>query len=747
MTLKLGDGLAQLRGRFGNLAGGEEGDRKFGAFNGVFVPTTLTILGVIMYLRLGWVVGNAGLVGAILIILMAHVVTVSTGLAVSSIATNIRVGAGGAFPLISQSLGLEVGGSVSVPLYLAQGVSIALYILGFSAGILNIFPDWPEIAVALVTFAIVLAIAYASAKFAARVQLLILAIVALSLVSIFMGGLTIGGRAGMSVTPTLWGDFGAGDFWVIFAVFFPAVTGIMAGISMSGELRDPRKSIPLGTMSAIVITMIIYLLLTVWLSRVATVDELSNIEPGNIVMADKAFWPQLVVAGLLGATFSSALASMVAAPRVMQALAQHGILPRSRFLAQESENGEPRRALLITAAIALVTLILAVASGGLNAIAPLISMFFMITYGTLNAVVAIEQGLGMVSFRPTLAIPRWVPLLGLLSCLFVMTLINPILSLVAIFLTLAIYAYLLRKNLRAPWGDVRSGLFLALAEWAGERVSRLPGAPERTWSPNILAPTANADTLNGSYRFLRAIASPQGSVRPLGLYQPDQQESVERLDQISQAFAADGVFSRTTLLQVPEFESGLVTAIELLNSIFFRPNMLFMPLLPQQQEIDLGKILAKCLRFRIGVALLARHPVIDLGREQLINVWMREQGPAWELGMRLSNLDLSVLLAYQLARNWRGQITLCMAVDDAETAARAQEYLQELTTLARLPANTRVRVIEGPFYDVLRQTPSADINFFGLPNEFRPEFVREILDIVEASCLFVRDSGDESALA
>jgi hypothetical protein len=128
----------KLRARFSRSAG-QGNDRKFGAFNGVFVPTVLTILGVIMYLRLGWVVGNAGLVGAILIILMAHVVTVTTGLAVSSISTNIRVGAGGAFPLISQSLGLEVGGSVSVPLYLAQGISIALYILGFSAGILNIF--------------------------------------------------------------------------------------------------------------------------------------------------------------------------------------------------------------------------------------------------------------------------------------------------------------------------------------------------------------------------------------------------------------------------------------------------------------------------------------------------------------------------------------------------------------------------------------------------------------------------------
>ncbi|RMG93875.1 MAG: hypothetical protein D6706_14780, partial [Chloroflexi bacterium] len=108
-----------------------EQDRKFGTFAGVFTPTVLTILGAIMYLREGWVVGNAGLIGAILIILLAHVITVSTGLAVSSISTNTRVGAGGAFSIISQSLGLEVGGSVGLPLFIAQGISTALYVLAF----------------------------------------------------------------------------------------------------------------------------------------------------------------------------------------------------------------------------------------------------------------------------------------------------------------------------------------------------------------------------------------------------------------------------------------------------------------------------------------------------------------------------------------------------------------------------------------------------------------------------------------
>jgi solute carrier family 12 sodium/potassium/chloride transporter 2 len=328
-----------------------------------------------------------------------------------------------------------------------------------------------------------------------------------------------------------------------------------------------------------------------------------------------------------------------------------------------------------------------------------------------------------------------------------MTLINPAFSLLAIMFTLAIYAYLLRKNLQAPWGDVRSGLFLALAEWAGERVSRLPAAPERTWSPNILVPVTKTEMLTGSYRFLRAIASPQGSVRALGLYKSGQREEVEKLEMISQAFAADGVFARTSLLKVSDFESGLAMAIEVLDRVFFRPNILFMPLFPERQPIDLGQILQGVHDFRIGIALLARHPVVELGREQLINVWVREQGPAWELGMRLSNLDLSVLLAYQLALNWHGQLTLCMAVDDEETAARAQRYLQELVTLARLPKNTRVQVVNSPFRDAVRQVPSADINFFGLPNDFQPEFLREVIDIVDASCLFVRDSGDESALA
>ncbi|MEJ2747445.1 MAG: amino acid permease [Anaerolineae bacterium] len=719
-------------------------DRKFGTFAGVFVPTVLTILGAIMYLRLGWVIGNAGLLGGLVIIILAHIITVSTGLAVSSIATNIRVGAGGAFSIISQSLGLEVGGSISVPLYLAQAVSTALYIFAFAEGWQRIFPNSSQTWVVLIAFAVVFVIAYISAQLAARIQFLILAVVGFSLFSIFLGSFATAVQPGLVVTPTMWGHFPDGNFWVVFSVFFPAVTGIMAGISLSGSLKEPRKSIPNGTMIAVGLTLIIYLLLAYWLSRVATIDELLA---NTTIMVDKARWGWAVLAGLLGATFSSALGSLLAAPRVMQALGTNGVLPYGHIFAQETEAGEPRQAMLATGVVALVAILFALVGGGLNAIAPLITMFFLITYLMLNAVVLIEQTLSMVSFRPTFAIPRIVPLIGMLGCLFVMFLVNPIFSLVAIVVTLAIYGYLLRRHLATPWEDVRSGLFLAVAQWAAERVSRMPQSPERTWSPDILAPVTMTQELTGSYRFLRSIACPQGSVHALGIYAPGQRQQVADLPLLAEAFQDDGIDGRVSLLEDDHFIDGIRSAMEVLSSVFFRPNILFLSLPTNDYKYDLPELLARTADFRMGVILLARNPVVELGREHLINVWMREQGPEWKLGLRLANLDLAVLLAYQLARNWHGRINLCMVLPDEATRERADQFLNELISLGRLPASTQVTLFIGDFWEQLPQAPRADLNILGL--QARPDlaFIDKVETILQASCIFVRDSGDESALA
>lgn len=734
-----------IRQRFlGEKKSRNTNDKKFGMFAGVFTPTVLTILGAIMYLRTGWVVGNAGLGGAIVIILLAHVITVSTGLAVSSVVTNTRVGAGGAFAIISQSLGLEVGGSVGIPLFLAQGISIALYVLAFTESWLRIFPSHPEALVAILTFAAVFLIVYISAQFASKTQFLILGLVGLSLFSVFLASFPILGQTGFTETPVFIGEFEDANFWETFSVFFPAVTGIMVGISMSGSLRKPREDIPTGTMSAIGLTLLVYLALTYWLSRIATPQELLA---NTTLMVDKALWGWSILAGMLGATFSSALGSLVAAPRVMRALALHNIIPFSDYFSKVSDDGEPRQAMFFAGGIGFVALLAALAGGGLDAIAGIITMFFLITYGMLNVVVLIEQTLNTISFRPTISVPRIVPFIGMLGCTIVMFLVNPGFSLVAIVLVLGIYIYLARRHLATLDTDVRSGLFESIAEWAVKRTRQLQSAPERTWKPVILVPLRSADTLSGSYLFLRAMAAPKGTVQALGIYPKGQGEKLEGLELLTKAFLDDGIYAQATRLEEDDFVNGVRVTTQVLRNTFYRPNILFLHLRPESDLDELQQLIDKTAAYQMGIALLARHPVIELGREQLINVWVSNQGPEWKHELYESNLDLALLLAYQLAQNWQGRITLCIAVPDEETKAKANEFLIRLVSLARLPKDTEISIPILPFMDAVAQAPRADLDIFGLSREPDMQFVQNLTKLVNGSCVFVRDSGDESALA
>ncbi len=721
--------------------------KKFGTFGGVFTPTLLTILGVIMYLRLGWVVGNAGLLGAWAIIGLAVGITAATGISMSSITTNIRIGAGGAFSIISQSLGLEVGGSVGIPLYLSQALAVALYVFGFRAGWLRLFPHHPPIAIDLITFAALLAIALVSASLAFRVQYVILAIVVASLVSVFASGFT----GALEYQPEMWGTFSGvpqadsamSSFWFVFAVFFPATTGIMAGANLSGELKDPRRSIPLGTLSAIAVSSVVYVALTLWLSRVATPEELT----GNYtVMVDKAFSHTPVLAGLLGATFSSGLASLVGAPRILQALAIHDVLPGGEWLSRRGANGEPRNAMLLTGVIVLGALLLR----DLNAIAPLITMFFLITYAMINVVVFVEQSLGLISFRPLFTAPRLVPLIGAVGSLLAMLIINPVFGFAAAAFVVAAYAVLVRRHLKAPFGDVRSGLFLSLAEWAAKRVADLHGSHERAWKPNLLVPVDDLVPLRGSFKFLRDLTSPRGSIRLVGLVSDGRSAAMEEsLSAAATDFRAESVFTTWTVIVDDSYGRGLVSGIQALSRVFFRPNVVFLEV-PQEPDADredeLRTVIGEARSHRLGVAVFAGHPRAGLGHERLINVWIRDQSPDWRLSMHLGNLDLALLCAHVLRSNWKGRMRVITTVGDADQVEPATVYLENLVDLARL-RETKVSVVEGEFEGNLASVSQADLSIFGLSAEPDFSFFRRMVRKTSSACLFVSDSGDENVLA
>ncbi len=721
--------------------------RLFGTIAGVFTPTLLTILGVIMYLRLGWTVGNAGLLGGIGIILLANGITAATGLSLSSIATNTRLGAGGPYAIISRALGFEVGGSVGVPLYLSQALAVAMYVFGFREGWLWIFPHHPALLVDLVTFAVVFAIGYVSAGLAFRIQYVVMVVIAVSLVLVF-GNMAVW-RA--PIEPQLWGGypgspesgFAGTNFWAVFAVFFPAATGIMAGANMSGELRDPRRSIPAGTLWAIGLSCVIYLALAVWTAKAASPAELTS---NYTVMVERSLWAPGVLAGLLGATFSSALSSLVGAPRILAALAHDRILPRGEWLGQ-TQGGEPRRAMLVTGGIVLAGLLIR----DLNVIAPLITMFFLITYTVINGVLLAESSLGLMSFRPTLRLPRIVPLLGALGCLFAMFIINAAFSLVALGIVTALYLWVVWQGKTPRTGTVRSGIFVAFAEWAAAKVIELDLSARRAWKPNLIMPVEEPATVRGRFSLLVDLCWPEGSVKFLGLATRDTVRDLEpRFRRLCTSFQKSGIMATSSIVDSAGFREGTITGLQALGSAFFRPNILLLNL-PQDpaRHPEVAVLIAEANRLEVGVILLGMHDKAGLGMAKVVNLWIPPRDAALSMMdyLRRHNLNLAILMGLRLARAWRAELNLmCVVPSEAEVPA-ARSHLTELKDLCRMERVANPCVVVGEFRQVLRESPTADMDILGLRREPDLDFVTEAVQATRSSCLFAADSGWESAIA
>ena len=725
-----------------------ESQRRFGTFGGVFTPTLLTILGVIMYLREGWVIGNAGLLGGFLIIALAFVITICTGLSMSSITSNIRIGAGGAYAIISQSLGLEVGGSLGIPRYVSQALAITLYIFGFREAWLWVFPSHSGFLVDLSVLLVLWGIAYKSADLAIRVQYLVMAVIGASLVSIAIAAFS--GSMQYDIAEVgLWGRFpGAPEtgfsgtsFWVVFAVFFPAATGIMAGANMSGELKDPRRSIATGTMAAIAVSFVIYLLLAYWIARSATPDELTQ---NYYVMVDKAYWGPAVIAGIFGATFSSALASMVGAARIMQAMGEHSVVPRSSWVGRLTRRGEPRNAMLITGGLVFASMLLR----DLNAIAPLITIFFLLTYTMLNVVVLIEQNLGLISFRPLLRVPRFVPVLGLVGSVFAMFIINPVVSLVSVAVVVTFYFFLANRKIHAPFEDVRSGLFMAFSEWAAKKAVALPTKQERAWKPNLLIPVEDPAAMRGAFTLIENIARPKGAVKLFGIGSAAAPLDLDaQLERMARAYREHGVFSSHTVLDQYSFANGLISGMQMLRGDFFRPNIVFLGMpRDDQQSADYRRVLSKAASLGMGALIYARHTKASLGQRRYVNVWVRDRSPNWQLSWNVGNLNLSVLTAFTLMRNWNASMRILTVIKSEDDRAGATRFMERLMDLARIP-NTEIVVACGEFTTYVAEAPLADLHLFGLRDEPDFGFIRLMKEHTGSSCLFVRDSGRENVFA
>ncbi len=716
---------------------------RFGTFAGVFTPNVLTILGLILFLRTGWVVGQAGLIGALAIVLISNVITLLTGLSLSAISTSMTVRTGGNYYMISRSLGLEIGGAIGIPLYLSQAISVAFYVIGFTEALQSV-PLFQPIDERLISTAVVIVFgltAYVGADFALRIQFLVLGALGVALASFFLGGW------GDFIQPTLTPEYVAGQsFWTVFAVFFPAVTGITVGASMSGDLKDPSRSIPRGTLLSIVVTAIIYIATVIWLSLHATPSELVS---NNLIMQDIAAWPVAILIGVWAATLSSALGSIMAAPRVLQALALDHVAPRS-FAGQLGSKTEPRVAVLITTAIALSV----VWMGDLNFVAPVISMFFLNTYGMTNLAAGIERWVGNPSYRPRFAVHWSVSLLGALGCYGAMFLINPWATVVAIVVSFGIFFYLEQRSLSHTWGDVRSGLWFTLARYALLNLENQTWH-RKNWRPNILVFTGRPHNREQLVQLADWLSRGKGIVTFSQLIIGDVEEIAGRNLRTAARKHIRGYIQEREMMAfteadvVPNFYDGVLSVAQAHGVGGLEPNAILLGWSGSPRGRIEGIRLMNALRALNKSTLFLRYDSErGYGRQQRIDVW-------W--GGRGGNADLMLLIAHIISqhRSWRGaQIRLLRIIEheggQAQTVAHMESVLEEV----RVVGEPVVIVREGDesIADIMeRWSEETDLSLLGLriPAHLHDDEYAEQINQLMArigSVLLVRSTQDDDIL-
>ena len=682
----------------------------FGTFGGVFTPSLLTILGVIMLLRFNTVVGYAGLWNALLILAGAKVVTLITGLSISSISTNMRVKGGGAYYLISRSLGPEFGGVIAIFFYIAQAIAVTLYIVGFTEAIFSAFPGISLSFRHVATLAniAVFTCVYIGAGWTIRFQYGILAVLMLAILSFFAG-------AGMSYSPEIlrnnldpaWTS--DSPFFVVFALFFPAVTGIMAGVNMSGDLKEPSRSIPNGTFAAIGVSALIYAVIAFLLAGSVPRAELLG---DGFVMRERAFSGALIYAGVIAATLSSALGSMMGAPRILQAFARDNLFRSLKGFARGSgPSGDPRRAIALTFLISQA----GVLAGDLDTIAPIITMFFLLTYGTVNLACFYESITHNPSFRPTFRLNHWsIALLGALGCLGVMFLINAIWAFVAMALAGLLYFLIARAEILVKWGDLRSGLAYQRARNALLRLETEHYHP-KNWRPSILALSGGAYNRIHLAEYACWLTENNGIVSIGQIIRGDLDDLVTRqreAENILRKFIHEQNLYAFPVVVVDESIHAAVQGLLQCHGLGgLRPNTLLLGWSQDPENSGVfSDLLSLAKRMGRSIVVVANKQKDKEARTLIpdgaINIWWSQEG----------NGALMLLMAYLLKRNpeWRTRpIRILRPVPPRADVHNVAKEMQEMLALARIEADLVVMPAESQINAIREAMQPSAVLFAG----------------------------------
>lgn len=741
-----------------SLPPAEDSSRRFGTFGGVFTPSILTILGVIMFMRAGFVVGQAGILGALIILLVCEAIVILTGLSISAIATNTQVKGGGAYFLISRVLGPEFGGSIGLTLFLAQAISVPFYILGFTEALVNTMPSlkpW-TCEIAYVTMGGLFAINYFGSAWAIKMQYFIMAVLGLAVFALLGGAVMLFDPALLEAN---WEPKYSSDdmsFTVVLAIFFPAVTGIMAGVNMSGDLKDPARSLVRGTFAAVVVGALIYLLEIILCGGSQTRAELIE-TPYEILLENALFgtW-YLIAGGVFAATLSSALGSFMGAPRVLQALASDKIFSfLNVFSRTPGKSGEPRIALVLTLVISAAVIYPATREGNddaFNIVASTVAMFFLLTYGMVNVAAFVESFGSNPSFRPRFRFFHWsTALLGAAACVGIMFLIDAKVAVLAVVIIGVLYVYVERHAAETTFGDARRGFVYTAAAKNLRRLQIMPIDP-KNWRPNILILAGEPERRLTLIRYgiwfeaRRGIASLvqllSGNLSEMSLIRRTAHDSLKRFIDENDLQVFPEVVVTTN------FDEGIRVIVQTHSLDPVKPNLVLVGwprvadrILPFASYLRDLRELGKSV-----VTLVDRGVPDDHEREKRIDLWWRGQ----------KNGSLMVILAHLLTQNWEWKnatIRLLRVVNDESGRQAAHDAIAKLAEAGRMDAEIDVVVSSEPFPRVLHHYSSdASVVMLGfeIPDETDARVFHERMEgLLERmpTTLLVNSSGDADLLA
>lgn len=713
---------------------------KFGTFKGVFVPSTEAILGTVLFLLMPVLIADVGLWAMLGVIVLAHSVTLATSFSIADCATNLNnIGPGGLYALSRRSLGKALGGSIGFQLYIAQAASIGFYSIGFAEPLRNIvipmldfiplFNQTDPASILLQKqllgtffFLIFFVIVMAGADFTLKIQTLILFVLGASIIAVIISpffNITYKGEGVFANGFNLMGnrEVTVALFFMTFAQFFPAVCGIDAGIGMSGDLRNPRKSLVKGTFWAIGVTFILYILSAIVFSMMKKdilIDGYQGNAPVPVLLTDiisyKDMFPSnvlgiILVLGILFATGSSALSVFMTSPRTLQALAINNVLPdRLKFFAKDfKKNGtEPRYAIILSGILGLAI----IWAGSINTASMIVGILFLVVYGWINGSAFLERASGNPGFRPTSKNHWSISLYGFVVSIFSILLFDPVIGILIIFSQYLIFRAILKYKANNTIEGVWWGIIFSLAtKWLKMLGNVVQGS--KNWRPVVTAVT-NSETAQQTAYVASFLAGHKGMVN---------------LNVIGEKKDFDTFGIPTSTIETNDLNETVKTLFMTSHPTGVEINTI---LLQYMKKLNSVELITRLIEQKKNIILLKNGRKIV--KIKNIDIWWRGE----------MNGNLMVLLAYIIAiddreKDFNTKTRVIRMAENNESVENDRIEMTELLLNARLTGE--VVILENEkrdFLEVLNEhSKDADLIMMGLPGHFSKDSPTKIFNLNE----------------